>query len=363
MLMKKLLILFVCLTCYCSLHAQNTFLDSLQLKQMIYNGCTAVKDQYNSSTCWSFAGNSFIESELIKKKIDKLDLSEMFIARYSYLRKINRHLALKGTNFFTPGGQFHDIQWVIKEYGMMPEEAYSGKPNGEVHHDHAMLDTVIKHFIEKALVQKKEKLTAADLTYVNQQLDKYLGKVPATFLYKGKRYTPKTFAKDYLHFNADDYVEITSYTHHLFYTSFVLEDQYNWTGDKYLNVPVDEFKEIIDDALTMGYTVVWDGDTQEPGFDYSNGVAYLPYDVPDLQTERQSTFEDKTTAIDHMMHIVGLSTDKEGNTWYYIKNSWGESNSLGGYLYMQDKYLFLKTGAVIVNKAAMIKEIKDKLRL
>ena len=363
MLMKKQLILYVCILLYSSTHAQNIFLDSLQLKAMINNNCTAVKDQYNSSTCWSFAGNSFIESELIKKKINNVDLSEMFIARYSYLRKISMHLALKGSNFFTPGGQFHDIQWVIKQYGMVPEEIYSGKLNGVVHHNHAMLDTVIKHFIERSLAQKKEKLTATDEVYINQQLDKYLGKVPKAFLYKGKRYTPKTFAKEYLHFNTDDYVEITSYTHHPFYTSFILEDKYNWTGDKYFNVPITDFSEIIDDALTLGYTIGWDGDVQEPRFDYNNGVAYLNYDFPDLQTERQSTFEDKTTAIDHMMHIVGLSTDKDGNKWYKIKNSWGENNVLGGYLYMQEKYLLVKTGAVIVNKAVLSKEIKNKLRL
>lgn len=359
--MKKLSTLLLLFFTATAAVAQNHFLDSLQLQPVISNPCTSIKDQYNSSTCWSFAGNSFIESELMKQKIANVDLSEMFIARYSYLRKIRMHLALKGKNYFTPGGQFHDIQWVIANYGMVPESVYNGRPNGELLHNHAELDTVIRHFIEKALAEKKEKLTPADETYITGQLDKYLGKVPASFVYKGKKYTPVSFAKNYLHVNPAAYIEITSYTHHPFYTSFVLEDQYNWTSDKYLNVPVADFSRIIDHALQQGYTVGWDGDTQEPGFEYNNGVAYLPEVVNDLQKERQETFENKTTAIDHMMHIVGVAKDKDGRKWYLVKNSWGNSNIINGYVYMQEQYLLVKTGAVIVNKAALPKDISRSL--
>ncbi|MEI9957915.1 MAG: C1 family peptidase [Ferruginibacter sp.] len=164
---------------------------------------------------------------------------------------------------------------------------------------------------------------------------------------KAKHLHLKSFATDYLHFTADDYVEITSYTHHPFYKPFVLEDPYNWTNDKYLNVPIADFSKIIDDALMHGYTAAWDGDTQEPGFDYYNGVAFIAEPILNMQKERQTTFENKTTAIDHMMHIVGLFKDAKGNKWYYIKNSWGDSNNIGGYLYMEEKYLLLKTGAIL----------------
>ena len=323
---------------------------------------TSIKDQYNSSTCWSFSSNSFIESELIKKGKGKLDLSEMFVVRYSYLRKIKTHLRRKGGNYFLAGGQFHDVAWVMKNYGMMPAELYTGKVHGELVYDHTDLDTAMSYFVRSILATGVTELTKMQLAYADSLLDAYLGKVPYDFNYKGKKYTPKTFLHDYLNIDPDDYVEITSYTHHPYYTLFILEDKYNWTSDYYYNVPINDFTAITNAALKAGYTVGWDGDAEEKGFDFQNGLAYMDYKINDYQQERQSTLDDKSTAINHMMHIVGLTSDKFGKSWYYIKNSWGTNNNLlNGFLYMSEDYFKIKTGAIIVNRNAIPLPLKKRM--
>ncbi len=343
-------------------HSQVITVEELDLKPPQKLICTPVKDQAMSSTCWSFASTSQIESELLRKGKKPIDLSEMFIARHSYLRKISQHLKLKGTNFFTPGGQFHDVMWVVKNYGMMPESAYTGRVNGESNHNHFNLDTVVKEFVYRLLAEGKTNMDTADLAYINKQFDKFLGKIPASFIYKGKRYTPKTFAAQELGFNPDDYVEITSYTHHPFYKPFVLEDKYNWTFDEYYNVPLSDFSMITDFALQNNYTVGWDGDADDPFFDYYMGIAYLPVTFRDFQKERQTAYEDQSTLLNHMMHIVGLVKDKNGDKWYYIKNSWGRTtNRFGGYLYMRDDYFKIRTLAIIVNKKAIPADIRKKM--
>ena len=336
----------------------------LALKPLHLSACTPVKDQYMSATCWSFASNSFIESELIKKGKTGFDLSEMFTARFSMKRKIERHLQLKGKNYFTPGGQFHDVVWVMKNYGMVPENIYSGKPNPALPHNHGNLDTVISHFVTQMLYEGVTMLDQQQTKYVDSVLDYYLGIVPSQFNYQGKMYTPKSYLKDVLEINPDDYVEITSYTHHPFYTTFVLEDKYNWTGDAYYNVTIDNFSAITDNALANGYTLAWDGDAEDIDFDYDDGIAFLPEKINNYQQYRQKAFEDKSTLLDHMMHIVGVSKDKFGKKWYYIKNSWGNNtNPLQGYLYMREDYFKIRTVAIIVNKKAIPEVLRKKMNL
>lgn len=345
---------------YCQ--AQQLTVGDLQLKADKVP-CTPVKDQYMSSTCWSFSSVSLLESELLKNGKGENDLSEMFVARYSMLRKIERYLALKGNNFFTPGGQFHDMVWVLKNYGMLPEEVYSGKGQGEKNHDHSEMDTLLSYFVKECVSRDITSLSSRQRKFIDSTLDHYYGKVPATFLYKGKNYTPKTYLQQYLGIHPDDYVEITSYTHHPFYSQFVLEDKYNWTGDAYYNVPIGDFQAITDMALDNGYTVGWDGDAEDDYFNYGEGIAYLATPVKDYQTERQTAFTDQSTLLNHMMHIVGR-TRKMGDTWYYIKNSWGNTtNPLGGFLYMREDYFKIRTLAIIVNKRAIPNDILKKMRL
>jgi bleomycin hydrolase len=325
--------------------------------------CTPVKDQNMSGTCWSFSSMSLLESELLKKGKGMNDLSEMFIARYSMVRKINRHLELKGQNYFTPGGQFHDAVWVMKNYGMVPEEVFPGKGRGETSHNHAEMDTLLSYFVKECVAEGVTQLSNRQQNFIDSILDHYYGKTPTSFFYKGKTYTPKTYLRDWLAINPDDYVEITSYTHHPFYTKFVLEDKYNWTGDEYYNVPLSDFSAITDYALKSGYTIGWDGDADDPDFNYWSGLAYLPGIINNFQKERQEAFQSQVTLLDHMMHIVASVNDRYGNKWYYIKNSWGNTNITGGYLYMRDDYFKIRTVAIIVNKAAIPVIIRKKMGL
>jgi bleomycin hydrolase len=326
--------------------------------------CTPVKNQYMSSTCWSFSSTSLLESELMKMGKGNIDLSEMFIARYSMVRKIERHLKLKGENFFTPGGQFHDAVWVMKNYGAVPEEAYNGKGRGEQQHNHAEMDTAFSQLVKYCIANGITELNSSQKNFIDSTLDYYYGKLPGTFFYDGKTYTPKTYLQQYLNMNPEDYIEITSYTHHPFYTKFILEDKYNWTNDEYYNVTMADFTSITDNALANGYTVGWDGDADDEYFDYNEGLAYLPDSIADFQMQRQQSFENKSTELDHMMHIVGVTKDNKGFKWYYIKNSWGDdTNSLGGFMWMREDYFKIRTLAIIVNKQAIPGDINNKMGL
>lgn len=359
--MSRLLLLpFLFLFSFCK--AQKLKLAELGLVSPAGSNCTSVKDQYMSSTCWSFSSTSLLESELMKMGKGEIDLSEMFIARYSMVRKIQRHLTLKGSNFFTPGGQFHDAIWVIKNYGIVPEEAYPGKRQGELNHNHAEMDTIFSELVKDCINKDITELNDKQTAFMDSVLDYYLGPIPAEIVYHGKTYTPHSFMNQYLNFNPDDFVEITSYTHHPFYKPFILEDKYNWTNDEYYNVTMDDFSRITDYALVTGYTVSWDGDAADDHFDYNEGLAYLPGSISNFQEQRQLAFENKTTELDHMMHIVGMVKDKKGDKWYYIKNSWGDySNSLGGFLFMKENYFKIRTLAIIVNKNAIPAEIRRKM--
>lgn len=325
---------------------------------------TSVKDQHLSATCWSFSSASLLESELLRMGKGEEDLSEMFIARYSMGRKIKRHLQLKGGNYFTPGGQFHDAVWVMKNFGLVPEAIYSGKGRGELNHNHGDMDTLLNSIVTFCVNNGITELDIHQQKVVDSLLDHYYGKVPAEFVYKGKTYTPRSYCEQYLGLEPDNFVEITSYTHHPFYAQFVLEDKYNWTGDAYWNVPLGDFIRITNSALDNGYTVGWDGDADDPGFDYQNGFASLKEPVHgNPQATRQEAFENQTTLLDHMMHVVGRASEN-GKTWYYIKNSWGNySNSLGGFLYMQEDYFKIRTVAVIVNKNAIPADIRKRMGL
>lgn len=342
--------------------AQEISVTSLRLKPPAQLNYTSVKDQYMSSTCWSFSSNSLLESELLKAGKGSNDLSEMFIARFSMLRKIKMHLKLKGKNFFTPGGQFHDAMWVMKNYGMMPEEIYSGKGRGEINYNHAEMDTVLNYLVAEYVADGIQELSTQQQHKIDSLLDYYYGPVPDTFTYKGKIYTPITYLKNYLGIRPDDYVEITSYSHHPYYQAFVLEDKYNWTGDKYYNVPLADFSAITDYALQKGYTVGWDGDADDIDFNYYTALAYFSKPIKATQQARQAAFESQETLLNHMMHMVGVAKDKNGQKWYYIKNSWGNtSNAYGGFLYMRDDYFKIRTVAIIVNKKAIPDLIRKKI--
>jgi bleomycin hydrolase len=362
--MKITVLLLSLAICSSAIKAQDISIKDWGLKAPAINNCTNVKDQFMSGTCWSFTSMSFLESEILRQQKIKVDLSEMFIARYSYIRKIEIHLQQKAGNYFTPGGQFHDVAWVIKNYGAMPESAYSGKTNGQKVHNHALLDTALDHYVKQLVQQNITSLSTQHRAYIDSVLDEHLGYVPADFDVEGVSYTPHTYLTKYLKLNINNYIEITSYTHHPFYTSFILEDKYNWTSDKYYNLPIEDVLSITNSVLKKGNTVGWDGDVDEPTFLYEKGLAFLPTPIINYQKERQITFKDGSTDIDHLMHIVAVVKDNKGKDWYYVKNSWGNySNSLKGFLFMSKEYFAIKTSAIIINKNDLPQAISKKLKI
>lgn len=325
--------------------------------------CTPVKDQSQSPTCWVFGTNSLIESDLIKKAHLNLNLSEMFIARYAYIDKAKQWLATKGKTYFAGGGQFHDVIRVLNNYGMVPEEVYPGKPGGENSHNHARLDTAMKTFASQLLQQGKTELSAKDLQQMNDTLDRYLGKVPETFWYNQKQFTPKTFATEVVQFN-NDYIEVVSFADHPLYKQFVLEDKFNWARDSFYNITIDDMLMLVDTALAKGWSVGWEGDVTETGFNHFGGYASISDATHNYDAERLANYKDESTERDHMLHIVGAGVDENNRKWYYMKNSWGTwFSKYKGYLFMDKNYFKSKTVIMMVNKAGLPQSLKEKMGL
>ncbi len=359
---------------------------------------TPVKDQYRSGTCWSFSGLSFLESEMLRLGKPEVDLSEMFIVWHTYSDKAKKDVRLHGSLNFSAGGAFHDVTNMIRSYGIVPESVYNGLNYGEEKHVHGEMDKVLKQHVDGVIENDNRKLSTVWHEAIDATLDSYLGKLPQSFEYEGKKYTPQSFAADFVGLNMDDYVEITSYTHHPFYSKFILEVPDNWSWDEVYNVPLNELETIIDNALKNGFTVAWAADVSEKGFATSNkGVAVLPaapaedmtdaeiarwdalpdkdkdkelYElnniVPELkvtQEMRQEAFDNYQTTDDHGMHIVGIAKDQEGTEFYKVKNSWGDYNKYSGYFYASKPYVAYKTMCIMVHKDAIPQNIREKLEL
>ncbi|MBL7731052.1 MAG: hypothetical protein JNM88_07740 [Chitinophagaceae bacterium] len=325
--------------------------------------CTRVKDQGNSPTCWVFGTNSLFESEALRKTGKRLDLSEMFIARYAYIDKANTYLATGGKTYFAGGGQFHDVLRIVRRYGIMPEAAYTGRPEANYSHDHRALDTAMKRFMEDLLAAGKTRLDGEDLQQVTDTLDKYLGRVPVTFIYEGKEYSPRSFADQVVKFS-DDYIELMSFADLPMYQKCLLSDKYNWAGDSIYNIPLAELQAAADTALQKGWSVGWEGDVTEPGFNYFSGYARLADSSFVFDKQRVDNYKTEATERDHMLHLVGIGKDKKGEKWYYLKNSWGTWLShFRGYLYMNSNYFKMKTVIILVNREALPLHLKKKLGL
>lgn len=358
---------------------------------------TSVKNQFRSSTCWSYSTISFLESELLRMGKDTFDLSDMFPVHKSYPEKAIMYIRFNGKHNFGPGGAAHDVISMMKNYGITPESAYSGHVIGEVNPVHAEMDAVLEADVNAVLKNPNKKLTPVWLKGFNGLLDAYLGEIPDKFAYKGKEYTPKTFC-DNLGLNLDDYVEITSYNHHPFYSQFIIEIPDNWEMGSVYNVPMEDLIQIIDNAIMSGYTVAWGADVSEKGFSWKNGVAIIPdknaaevsgtdkdrwtkmsetekekllfkFDqpVPErniTQEMRQIEFDNYLTTDDHGLHLIGIAQDQEGKKFYIVKNSWGiENNPYKGFIYISEAYIKLKTMDIMVNKNSIPKEIRQKLGL
>ncbi|WP_319501423.1 C1 family peptidase [uncultured Draconibacterium sp.] len=359
---------------------------------------TPVKDQYRSGTCWSFSGLSFLESEMMRLGKPEVDLSEMFVVWHTYSDKAEKHVRVHGNLNFSAGGAFHDVTNMIAKYGIVPESVYDGLNYGEEKHVHGEMDNVLKDHVDAVVKNGNRKLSTVWHEAVEGTLNSYLGELPQKFEYEGKQYTPQSFASDYVGLNMDDYVEITSYTHHPFYDKFILEVPDNWSWDQVYNVPLEDLETIIDYSLNNGLTVAWAADVSEKGFATSNkGVAVLPVapeenmddaeiakwealpqkdkekelykldnPVPELvvtQEMRQRAFDDYETTDDHGMHIIGTAKDQEGHTFYKVKNSWGDYNKYDGYFYASKPYVNYKTMCIMVHKDGIPQSIREKLKL
>lgn len=361
------------------------------------NPTTSVKDQNKSGTCWSFSGLSFLEDELLKKGKGEYDLSEMYVARQCYIDKAINFVRYYGKTNFGEGGGLLDIPYVYNKYGMMPESAYDGLEYGEEKHDHGELAAVLTAYLNEIVKNPNKKLSTAWLKGYIGILDAYLGEVPETFEYDGKTYTPRSFA-DELGLDMDDYLPVTSFTHHEFYKPFVLEVPDNWDHGLYYNVPMEELLQIVDNAIDKGYTVLWAADVSEKGFKWYDGVALMPkvdrkksmegteldrwvklkdsekedkmYDfkgpveeITVTQESRQKGFDNYETTDDHGMVIVGKAVDQKGNKYFKVKNSWDSEQVYDGYFYISMPYFLAKTMSIMVNKDGVPAGILQKLDL
>ncbi len=352
---------------------------------------TPVKSQYRTSTCWCFATISFLEAEVLRMGKEEIDLSEMYPVRLAYHHKAMEFVRMHGRSNFTPGGQAHDVLDQVRRYGLVPDDVYHGLNYGEKRHNHGEMASVLKGIMDAVIKRRGRRVTPRWMEALEAVLDVYLGKVPETFTYKGKSYTPKAFAADYLGINPDNYIELTSYTHHPFYKPCRLEMPDNWTYDpNYYNLPIDEMEAAVDHALKNGYTIVWDGDVSEldwnkgrgktnPGSGYGivpekdwadktmeekNKKVTEPVKEKVVTQElRQKTFDNYTSSDDHLMHMVGIAHDQKGTKFYIIKNSWGTDSKYKGYYYMSQAYFRLKTTALLVNKNSLPAETAKKLNL
>lgn len=344
---------------------------------------TSIKNQGSSGTCWSYSTNSFLESEMIKAGKPAVDLSEMFIVRNTYVEKGKNYVRMHGAVTLGDGGALHDVINMYAKYGIVPQEIYTGLNYGtDINRFGEM--AAIQEGVLKAVVKNPNKsLTPNWINAYTAVIDSYLGQVPEKFTYKGKSYTPKSFADEVVGLNPADYIEISSFKDQPLYEKFVLLVPDNWSFDQVYNVRMNELTDVIDNALKNGYTIAWATDVSEKGFSWKNGVAYIPArdfaimnDIekanmfngpkPELDiTEdmRQKAFDNYETTDDHGMHIIGLAKDQNGKEYYIVKNSWGINNDYSGYLYVTKNYVKYKTTSILLNKKGLPKDIKQKLKL
>lgn len=364
------------------------------IKELEY---TPVKDQYRSGTCWSFATVSFLESELIRLGYGSYDISEMFFVNHAYKEKADRYIRFHGAANFGPGGQAHDVINIMSEYGIATQQEYPGLGSGESKHDHGELDAVLEAYLKAVVNNKGGKISKVWPEAFKSIVDSYIGVTPIKKDSRINKVDKSDFSAT-LGLNPDDYIELTSYTHHPFYSAFELEIPDNWSAAPYYNLPINELIEVIFYSLQNGYSVCWDGDVSDKGFSHANGLAIIPelqpissentemskwekmtdkernelvYNFKEIRTEkfitqemRQDAFNNYQSTDDHLMHMVGVVQDQTGKKYIKVKNSWSNnSNSFGGLLNMSEAYVRLNTIAIMVHKDAVPKNILRKLGL
>lgn len=356
------------------------------------NPITSIKNQNRSSTCWCFSTLSFLESELLRMGKGEYDISEMFIVHKTMEDRGTNYVRYHGDSSFSPGGSFEDVMVCMDKYGFVPQEVMPGIMYGDTLPVHGELDAVAEGYINAIAKGKLTKLSPVWKKGLSAIYDTYLGACPEKFTYKGKEYTPQTFAKS-LGLNKEDYVSLTSYTHHPFYTEFAVEVQDNWRNALSYNLPIEELMAVMDNAVKKGYTFAWGSDVSEQGFN-RDGIAVMP-DInqkadlagsdmarwtgttpadrrkeltsgprPEMeitQEMRQEAFDNWETTDDHGMQIFGIAKDQNGKEYFMVKNSWGKSGKYNGIWYASKPFVAYKTMNILVHKDALPKEIAKKL--
>lgn len=350
-----------------------TFTEVINLRN------TSIKDQGSSGTCWSYSGNSFLESEMIRMGKQPIEISQIFTAYYTYLEKAKNYVRLHGDQAQGEGGQLHDVLTIFRQYGAVPREVYTGLQEGQTRNNFSEMSNIVQGMNQN--IVKNKKLTPNWQNAVTGVMNAYLGTPPKEFQYNGKTYTPRTWADQVVGINPDDYVGISSFDAYAYYKPFVLLIPDNWSFESFYNVQINDLTSIIDNALQNGYTVAWASDVSEKSFSWKNGVAFVPEKPVEQMTkeeqenmfngpkpeakitpaQRQTAFDDYSTTDDHGMHIVGIVKDQNGKEYYIVKNSWGESNDYKGYMYVTKEFVRYKTISILVHKNSIQKEIRSKL--
>jgi aminopeptidase C len=367
--------------------------EGYKFETILENPVTSIKNQSSSGTCWVFSSLSFFESEILKAGYKQnLDLSEMFIVSHAYADKADKFVRLHGALNFGGGSSFGDALTVMKQYGMVPNCEMTGLNYGEEKHIHGELDALTDAYVNTIVKNPNRRLSKAWKKGFQGILDAYLGVIPEKFTFDGKEYTPKTYMNS-LGINLDDYVDLTSFTHHPFYEKMIVEVPDNWRWEEAYNVPIDDMISIFDNALKNGYTIAWASDVSEKGFT-RDGIGIIPDEekiakeagsdqakwigknAPDekkvatpgpekviTQEMRQEEFDNYKTTDDHGMHIYGIAKDQNGTKYYIVKNSWGEAGEYKGIWYVSEAFVRFKTTDFMVNKNAIPQEIRIKLGL
>jgi len=341
---------------------------------------TSVKNQNNTGTCWSFSTLSMFESELIRLGKGEFDLSEMFVAHKAYLLKADKYMNTNGYSHYSQGGEPNDVADVITKFGIVPQSVYTGLLTGDTIYDHTEIETASKAFLES--INKQSTVSRIWKKALSGILDAYLGNIPTEFEYKGKKYTPESFAKGF-GINLSDYVLLTSYSNHPWYQPFVLEISDNWSAASSYNLPLNELVEVAENAINTGYTFTWAADVSEKTYMWRKAVAIWPkkpyvyandslikgdaiFPIKEIEVNdstRLLAYEQRFTTDDHGMHVMGMAKDQNGKIFFKVKNSWGTENIQKGFIYVSEPYFKMKTMSIFIHKNAIPSVIRKKLNI